>query len=182
MWPLIWRLYIWWLKLRGVEAACRAAHICRRRLRLRILRAFGAQVGEGTRIEGPFLLMNAKDDMSNLRIGSNCYIGPDTIIDLTAPVTIGNRVTLSMRSALITHMAVGNSALNTLYPAEKASLEIADDCYLAAGVIVLYGVTVGPRALIAAASLVRESVPPDTLAAGVPAVIKKSLIDPRPPK
>jgi maltose O-acetyltransferase len=179
---LIWQFYIWWLKCRGVEAACRAAHTCRRRLRLRILRAFGAQVGEGSRIEGPFVLMNAKGDMANLRVGSNCYIGPDTLIDLTAPVTIGDRVTLSMRTTLITHMAVGSGALSKLYPPEKAGLEIADDCYAAAGVTVLHGVTVGPRALIAAASLVRESIPPDTLAAGVPAVVKKSLIEPRPPK
>ena len=180
--PLIWQFYIWWLKFRGVDAASRAAHTCRRRLRLRILRAFGAHIGEGTRIEGPFVLMNAKGDMSNLRVGSNCYLGPETIIDLTAPVTIGDRVTLSMRVTLITHMAVGSSALSKLYPLEKAGLKIADDCYIAAGVTVLYGVTVGPRALIAAASLVRESVPPDSLAAGVPAVVKKPLFEPRPPK
>jgi len=182
MWPLLWQFYIWWLKWRGVEAACRAAHTCRRRLRVQILRAFGVQIGEGTRIEGPLVLMNAKGDMSNLRVGSDCYIGPDALIDLTAPVTIGNRVTLSMRATLITHMAVGSGALSKIYPPEKAGLEIADDCYIAAGVIILYGVTIGPRALIAAASLVRESIPPDTLAAGVPAVIKKSLAEPRPPK
>jgi carbonic anhydrase/acetyltransferase-like protein (isoleucine patch superfamily) len=47
------------------------------------------------------------------------------------------------------------------------------------GAVVLDGATVGPHALVAAGSLVREgfTVPPRTLVAGVPARVVRQLTD-----
>ena len=46
-------------------------------------------------------------------------------------------------------------------------------CWLCAGCIVLPGVTVGSRNVVAAGAVVTKSSPPDVLLAGVPAVVKK---------
>ena len=47
--------------------------------------------------------------------------------------------------------------------------------WLGAGVIVNPGVTIGDRAVIASGSVVTRDIPADSLAAGVPAVVKKRL-------
>lgn len=52
---------------------------------------------------------------------------------------------------------------------------IEDDVWLGAGVIVCPGVTIGARSIAAAGSVVTRSVPPDSLVAGNPAVVKKRL-------
>ena len=50
--------------------------------------------------------------------------------------------------------------------------------WLGAGVIVNPGVTIGEGAVVASGAVVTRDIPPYTLAAGVPAVVKKEL--PRP--
>ena len=172
---VIWRLYIGYLKVRGVRAACEAVYRCHRKLRVAIIRAFGGRVGEGTTVHGPLVIMNAKGDMSNLEIGSDAYIGPDALIDLTAPVRIGDRVSISMRATLVTHRNMGKSALKRIYPAQQSEVVIEDDAYLGAGVTVLDGVRIGRGAAVAAGAVVTEDVDAGVLAAGVPARQVKRL-------
>jgi acetyltransferase-like isoleucine patch superfamily enzyme len=144
-------------------------------LRVRILRAFGASIGEGTCIHAPFVLMNAEADFSNLRIGSNCYIGPNLILDLTEQVSIGDRVAIGAGSRVMTHLCVGESRLRALYPSESAKVAIGDDAYLGVGAVLLHGVEVGEASLVAAGSVVRQPVPPATLVAGIPSRVVKAV-------
>ena len=83
---LLWSARVFTLRHRGPRAAARAAMHCPPLLRVRILRALGASIGEGTRIDAPFVLMNAESDFSNLRIGSDCFLGPNLVLDLTEPI------------------------------------------------------------------------------------------------
>lgn len=166
---LIWSLYILWLRFRGTRAACGAVRQCHPRLRRRILRAFGAHVGNGTEIHSPCVLMNAKHSFANLQIGDNVYLGPDTLFDLSAPIIIGHRATLSMRCCVATHINVGKGKLNRLYPPEKKEVVIGDDAYLGAGATVLHGIRIGEMALVAAGAVVIADVPACVLVAGVPA-------------
>nr|WP_287220247.1 DapH/DapD/GlmU-related protein [Mesorhizobium sp.] len=53
--------------------------------------------------------------------------------------------------------------------ATSLPVRIGDDVWLSAGVIVLKGTSIGARSVIAAGSVVTKDIPPDTLAAGVPA-------------
>ena len=48
-------------------------------------------------------------------------------------------------------------------------IRIGDDVWIGGGAIVLPGVTIGDRSVIAAGSVVTRDVPPDTLVAGNPA-------------
>lgn len=58
----------------------------------------------------------------------------------------------------------------TAYP-----ITIGADCWLGGNVVVCPGVTIGNRCIIAAGSVVTKDIPDDSLAAGVPAVVKRSL-------
>lgn len=58
----------------------------------------------------------------------------------------------------------------TAYP-----ITIDEDCWLGGNVVVCPGVTIGNRCIIAAGSVVTKDIPDDSLAAGVPAVVKRSL-------
>ena len=58
----------------------------------------------------------------------------------------------------------------TAYP-----ITIGEDCWLGGNVVVCPGVTIGNRCIIAAGSVVTKDIPDDSPAAGVPAVVKRSL-------
>ena len=58
----------------------------------------------------------------------------------------------------------------TAYP-----IAIGEDCWLGGNVVVCPGVTIGNRCIIAAGSVVTKDIPDDSLAAGIPAVVKRSL-------
>jgi acetyltransferase-like isoleucine patch superfamily enzyme len=168
-------LYVAYLKVRGQRVVTHAVYCSHRKLRIRILRAFGAKIGEDTRIHGPMLIIGEFRDFSGLEIGSHTHIGADSLFDLTAPIYIGNRVTVSPRCSFLTHLNVGQSVLKQAYPPQAAGVQIGDDVYVGTAVTVLHGVNIGERALVAAGALVERDVAPCALVAGVPARLLKQL-------
>ena len=56
-----------------------------------------------------------------------------------------------------------------------APIRIGRGLWIAAGAMVLQGVTVGDDAVVAAGAIVTRDVPPRTLVAGVPARVIRSL-------
>ena len=111
----------------------------------------GISVGENTFINYDCIMLDA----GRISIGANCKIGPRCqfftsqhpidYVERRKPFEVGLQVT------------VGN------------------DCWLGGGVIVCPGVTIGDRCVIAAGSVVVRDIPSDSLAAGNPAVVKRSL-------
>ncbi|MFQ5544940.1 MAG: acyltransferase [Acidiferrobacterales bacterium] len=172
---VLWSVYVLYVKVRGPRTATRAVYRCHRKLRVRILQAFGATIGQTTRIHGPLLIIGEFHDFSALQIGSQTHVGADTLFDLTAPINIGDRVTISPRCSFLTHLNVGQSALQRIYPPTHGGVAIGNDAYLGTGATVLHGVKIGECALVAAGALVERDVPPYTLVAGVPARPVKRL-------
>jgi len=134
---------------------------------LRVLRAGQARVGDGIRISRGLVLHNAEHDFAHLRIGNQCHLGPQVLLDLAAPITIGDRVTISMRCTVLTHTNVGDSRCGVA--PSKGPVTIEDDAYIGAGATLLPGVRVGAGAVVAAGALVTRDVAPRTIVAGVPA-------------
>jgi len=54
---------------------------------------------------------------------------------------------------------------------QDADIEIGNDVWLGAGVIVLAGVTIGDGCVVAAGAVVTKSLPPNVIAGGVPAKV-----------
>lgn len=55
------------------------------------------------------------------------------------------------------------------------SVHIGDDVWIGTGAIILPGVKIGSRSIVAAGAVVNRDVPEDVLVAGVPARIVKRL-------
>lgn len=172
---LLWPIYIGYLKLRGHRTAVRALFQCHHRLRLRILRAFGATIGQGSRVNGPLIVMGRFTDFAGLHVGSHTHIGAGSLLDLTGNISIGSRVALSPRCSIITHLNVGEGVLKETYPPAKGHVIIEDDVYIGTCATVLHGITIGKGAIVAAGSLVNKDVPDHTMVAGVPARPVKKL-------
>ena len=118
----------------------------------------------------------------NIRVGENFYANYDCIMLDSAPITIGAECMFGPRVSLITATHPVEALVRS--PGEgqvgeyAQPITIGDRVWLGAGVIVNPGVTIGEGAVVAAGAVVTKDIPPYTLAAGVPAVVKKEL--PRP--
>ena len=54
-------------------------------------------------------------------------------------------------------------------PVNEDCIEVMDDVFIGSGSVILPGVRIGPRAIIAAGTVVTKDVPPDSIVGGVPA-------------
>ena len=117
----------------------------------------------------------------NIHVGEGFYANYDCIMLDSAPITIGDGCMFGPRVSLITatHPVEAERRCwrdDIPYEGEYARpITIGDQVWLGAGVIVNPGVTIGDRAVIASGSVVTRDIPADSLAAGVPAVVKKRL-------
>jgi acetyltransferase-like isoleucine patch superfamily enzyme len=139
-----------------------------------ILRIFGAKIGENCDI-GTGLVVHNSNSYKNLIVGRNCHIGKNCFIDLRGKVEIKNNVVISMKCTFITHIDMIKSKLKDLYPSKTENISIGDNVYLGVDVCILKGVTIGKNSMIAAKSLVKSNIQPNTLSAGVPTKKLKSI-------
>ncbi len=135
------------------------------------LRCCGVRVGRGAIIHGIRFFNIYRGWFSALTIGSRSFLGDDCLLDLAAPITLGNNVTLAERVSVLTHTNVGyrDHPLQPVFPSMTAAVRFEDGCFVGANVTVLPGITVGRESFVAAGSVVTRNVPPRTLVAGVPA-------------
>ena len=65
---------------------------------------------------------------------------------------------------------------NVIKGLERAlPIKVGDNCWFGGNVVVLAGVTIGPGCVIAAGSVVTKDIPANSVVAGVPAVVKKTI-------
>jgi acetyltransferase-like isoleucine patch superfamily enzyme len=111
--------------------------------------------------------------VEGVRIGSKCrIIGRRLHMFGGEPylVEIGDDVTIAEDVKFITHdggtgvLRKGNPGLNVF-----GRIVIHDNCFVGANSILMPNITIGPNSVVGAGSVVTRDVPPDTVAAGVPA-------------
>jgi len=114
-----------------------------------------------------------------ITIGRHAFIGLDTWLDDQFPelILIEDDVVISFRVIVVVHDDARRMDRIEAGQAEGtvAPVILKKGCYLGAGSIVLPGVTVGERAVVAAGAVVTRDVPPGTLVAGVPARVLKDV-------
>ena len=126
---------------------------CPNRLRLALLRLFGAEIGDGVvfrhrvRVHWPW----------KLSIGDNTWIGEGVYILNLEPVTIGSDVCVSQEVFLCTG---SHDADSPSFEYDNGPITLADGSWVCARATVLRGVTVGTGAVVGACALVTRDVAP----------------------
>ena len=127
-----------------------------------VLRLWGAKIGKGSAIFRNTTVLG----IDKIRIGENVVLSFRGMLDARGGLTIGNNVVIASDVHFITgtHDPDSDTFEYSLEP-----IVIGDFVWIASRSMVLEGLTVGRGAVVAAGSLVRTSIPPMTIAAGIPA-------------
>lgn len=115
-----------------------------------------------------------------LTVGSNVDIGWQTTIAVGSRVAIGDNVRIAGRAFLAGYPGHPLDAQARAAGAPDGDDQIGDivledDVWLATGVTVSAGVRIGRGTVVAAGSVVTRDLPPNVLAAGVPARVVRRL-------
>ena len=129
-------------------------------------------IGKKSVVESYACINNAVGDVvigDHSRIGLHC-----TVI---GPVRIGSHVNLAQG---ITVSALNHNFNDTDKTIDSQGVStnevvIEDDVWIGANAVILPGVTIGNHSVIAAGAVVTKSIPPHSLAAGVPAIVKRTI-------
>jgi acetyltransferase-like isoleucine patch superfamily enzyme len=143
-------------------------------LRIFWMRLGGATIGSNCVVDKIDFINIDRTGLKGLKIGDDCFIGRSALLDLGGEIVIEKQATISARAIIISHFSVGFSdhPLIKKYPKKIDKTIIGQGCFIGVGAIILSGIKVYAKSLVAAGAVVIKDVPPRTTVAGVPAVVK----------
>ncbi len=106
-----------------------------------------------------------------IRIGDDVFVNSGTVIFSTTEVVIESDVALANEIYLCDSHSHGIAGADPV----DAPVRIGRGSWIGARSIILPGVEIGPRVMVAAGSVVTRSVPADSLVAGNPARVVRTL-------
>ncbi|MDX3075375.1 WcaF family extracellular polysaccharide biosynthesis acetyltransferase [Streptomyces sp. NPDC088354] len=133
-----------------------AAWFCPARLRVALLRAFGATIGEGVLVRHRVRVLWPW----KLTVGDHTWIGEGAWLLNLEPITLGAHVCVSQEALLCTG-SHDHRAVDFRY--RNAPITVEDGAWVAARAVVLAGVTVGRHAVVAAGTVLARDLPELTL-------------------
>lgn len=137
----------------------------------KFINLYGCTIGDNTKI-GAFV-----EIQKNVSVGQNCKISSHTFIcegvTIEDLVFIGHSVTFINDS--YPRAATASGQLQTEADWEVERTVVKQGASIGSGSTILSNVTIGENALVGAGSVVTEDVPPNTIVAGNPAKILRSL-------
>jgi acetyltransferase-like isoleucine patch superfamily enzyme len=109
-----------------------------------------------------------------INIGKNTFLGEYVIIYGHGSVEIGEHTLIAMHTCIISsnHTVPDKDTLIRSQPDILLPVKIGNDVWIGAGAKILGGVTIGDGCVIGAGAVVSKSLPPYSIAMGVPAQIK----------
>lgn len=136
--------------------------------------------GEGLYLQGPIYF----DYGIFTSFGKNCYANFNfTVLDV-CPVNIGSNVFFGPNCSLMTPLHplrwqernIKFKDDKTAYDNEYAKpINIGDNCWISANVVITGGVTIGEGCVIGAGSVVTKDIPANSLAAGNPCKVIREI-------
>ena len=171
-------------KLFGISLVVRYLRNPNPQVTVKLLRSFGAKIGNKTTFKRSLFIDNAYEDENSagdfrhLNVGNNCYIGDCVFFDLSNEIEIEENVVISGQVSFITHSDCNRSKyLSTKFPRSCQPVKINNGAWVGFRAILLSGVTVGHHAVVASNALLREDAEPKAVYAGIPATKIKSIDD-----
>lgn len=132
------------------------------RMRIAVLRMWGAQIGEGVTIYHGIEVRHPR----GLAIGDRTSVGNDAILDARGGLTIGSDTNLSTGAHI---WSAQHDWRGTDFSYTRAPVKIGNRVWLSARTTVLPGTGIGDCAVIAAGAVVSRDLESNGVYAGVPA-------------
>ena len=113
----------------------------------------------------------------NIRVGANFYCNFNCLLIDRNTITVGDNTMIGPNVTICTatHPIKAAERCNPEGREYALPIRIGSQAWVGAGAMINPGVTICDRAVIASGSVVTRDVPADTLGAGVPAVVKKTI-------
>ena len=147
-----------------------------------VLKEILGELNEGVFIQGPITFHYG----NHTKIGKGTFINFNFTCQDDAKVTIGERCNFGPNTTIVTPMhpmvASERRLLRCPDGTEKRlcwalPVNIGNDCWFGANVVVCPGVTIGDNCVIGAGSVVTHSIPSNTFAAGNPCRVIREITE-----
>jgi acetyltransferase-like isoleucine patch superfamily enzyme len=129
--------------------------------RFEIAREYG--FGEGTSCYDNVLILG------EVRVGRNCWIGPNVILDGSGGLAIGDHVDIGAGVQIYSHDTVRRVLSGGIEPVDHARTEIGSRVYIGPQAVIAKGVRIGDGVVIGAMSFVNADVAEGAKVFGIPA-------------
>lgn len=141
-----------------------------KKIRAALARQISPHLGRNVNIEkGAYVLRDTV-------VGDHWGIGVDC--EICYGLTIGNNVMMGPECLFYSNSHKFDKETKQFSGyTDTNPIVIEDDVWIGRRAIIMGGVTIGKGSIIGAGAVVTKSVPPYSLAAGNPAVVKKNLLD-----
>ena len=154
---------------RKTTASINGAYHTDEELRALMSRLVGYRVDDGFRLFPPVYT----DFGKNIKIGKDVFVNSGCCFQDQGGVTLGD-------GCLVGHNVVFATLDHDKRPGRRgdmtaAPIVVGKDVWIGAHATILKGVTIGDGAIVAAGAVVTRDVPPNTIAAGVPARAVKTI-------
>ena len=158
------------------------------------------RIGKDVIIDDNVVLDAKGEDNLGLTIGDRVYIGRQTIVYCkNGDITLQDRVNISSNCQVFSanHLTIGEGTVVGAFTyllsggeydyasrvpfceqggkPSKGDLNIGRNCWIGAHVVVTDAASIGEHCVIGAGAVVTKPIPPNSLAAGVPAKVVKSI-------
>lgn len=126
--------------------------------------------GEGTSVYDNVLILG------DVKVGKNCWIGPNVVLDGSGGLEIGDYVSISVGVQIYSHDSIKWALSGGKESYEHAKTIIGSNVYIGPNVIIQKGVKIGDKVVIGANSFVNKNIPSNSKAYGNPIKIKELII------
>ena len=141
------------------------------------------RIGKGTslgdkgapRIGDGAITLQTRNTKAEICIGSGCAFSNNITIVATDSITIGDLCLIGDQVMIMDSDFHRLNPKERAQPAEPMAVRIGNNVWLGSRVMVLKGATIGDNSVVAAGAIVVSEVPPNTLVAGIPARIIRTL-------
>jgi acetyltransferase-like isoleucine patch superfamily enzyme len=117
-------------------------------------------------------------------VGDDVYLGPRSVLlAAESKITLGNKIMFGPEVMILAgdhNTSVVGQFMTDVHvkrPEDDRDVILEDDVWIGARAIILKGVTIGRGSIVAAGSVVTKSIPPYSVAAGMPAKVLKTRWD-----